>query len=271
MAAAARTSAQSVRSAGKVSSRPCERATHGSPRTSTRPSPRPSCTYQGPNAGPRSAASAAGSAAASSATVCRPRSASFAAVLAPMPQSARVGRCPITSAQFCAVRVNRPPGLPNSVAIFARSRLSPIPTAQVRRVSAVTAAWIRLASSSAAASSATVVPTNASSHPMTSTVTPSNRRSTAMTCSDAASYAGLSAGQEHGVGAAGARGAQRHAGPDAVLPRDVGRGGDDAAPGRVPVPADHHRALRQLRAPQDLDRRDELVEIDVQHPVHGAA
>ena len=129
-----------------------------------------------------------------------PRSASFAAVFAPMPHSARVGRCPITSTQFSAVSVNRPPGLPNSVAILARSRLSPIPTAQVSRVSAATAAWIRCASSSAAAASATVAPTNASSQPITSTVTPAKPRSTAMTRSDAASYAGLSAGRNTASG-----------------------------------------------------------------------
>ena len=107
-----------------------------------------------------------------------------------MPHSARVGRWPITSVQFCAVRVNRPPGLPNSVAIFARSRLSPIPTAHDRRVFARTAAWIRWARSFAATSadsSGTVAPTNASSQPITSTVTSSKPRSTAMTSSDAAS------------------------------------------------------------------------------------
>ena len=135
-------------------------------------------------------------------TVCSPRSASFAAVLAPMPHSARVGRWPITSAQFSAVSVNRPPGLPNSVAILARSRLSPIPTAQDSRVSAATAAWIRRARSSAASSSATVAPTNASSQPMHLDASTPGRtpRSTAMTCSDAASYAGLSAGRNTASG-----------------------------------------------------------------------
>ena len=77
--------------------------------------------------------------------------------------------------------------------------LSPIPTAHVSRVAAATAPWIRCASSSAG-SSATVAPTNASSQPSTSTVTPAKSRSTAMTRSDAASYAALSAGRNTASG-----------------------------------------------------------------------
>ena len=117
-----------------------------------------------------------------------------------MPHSALVGRWSMTSDQFSAVRVKRPPGLPNSVAILARRRLSPIPTAHDRWVRVRTASWILAANASASAGPSTVAPTNASSQPMTSTTTPSMLRSTAMTSADAASYAGLSAGRNTASG-----------------------------------------------------------------------
>ena len=54
--------------------------------------------------------------------------------------------------------------------------------------------------------------------------------------------------------------------PDAERPRLVGRGGHHPALGRVAAAADDHRQAGQLGAAQHLDRGDELVEVDVQHP-----
>ena len=77
-----------------------------------------------------------------------------------------------------------PPGLANPVAVLACSLVSPMPTAQLRPVSASTAALHvpgeRLGVVGARR------PTKASSHPHTSTTT-GNDRSVAMTRADAAS------------------------------------------------------------------------------------
>jgi len=52
----------------------------------------------------------------------------------------------------------------------------------------------------------------------------------------------------------------------AVGARLVGGGADDAALDRVAVATDDDPASPQLRMVQHLDRCDELVEVDVQHP-----
>ena len=98
-----------------------------------------------------------------------------------------------------------PAGLPNSVAILARTLLSPMPTEQCSRVSRRTASCARRASASG---SSVRAPRNASSHPSTSTTTPSDR-SVAITWSEAASYAGRVDGQEHRVGQLAGRDPQR--------------------------------------------------------------
>ena len=75
-----------------------------------------------------------------------------------------------------------------------------MPTQQVRRVCVRTASRIRRASPSG---SVVAAPTNASSHPITSTTVPSigpKLRRTAITSSDAASYAALSAGRKTASG-----------------------------------------------------------------------
>ena len=75
-----------------------------------------------------------------------------------------------------------------------------MPTQQVSRVRLCTSSRIRCATSTA---SSVVRPTNASSHPSTSTTAPSvgpKLRSTAITSSDAASYAALSAGRKTASG-----------------------------------------------------------------------
>ena len=56
----------------------------------------------------------------------------------------------------------------------------------------------------------------------------------------------------------------------AVSARLVGRGGHDAALGRVPVAADHHGPPAQLGMPQHLNGSDELVEVHMQDPIPHA-
>ena len=112
---------------------------------------------------------------------------------------------------------------------------------------------------------------NASSQPRTSTTTGrpphSSDRSVPITAAEASSYASRSTGRNTASGALAGRDPQRHAGADAVLPRLVGRRRHHAALGRVAVAADDHRQAGELGPAQHLDRGDELVEVDVQHPV----
>jgi hypothetical protein len=53
---------------------------------------------------------------------------------------------------------------------------------------------------------------------------------------------------------------------DAELARLVGGRADDAPLGGIAVAADHDRLSPELRPSQHLDGREELVEVDVQHP-----
>ena len=55
-----------------------------------------------------------------------------------------------------------------------------------------------------------------------------------------------------------------------MLPGLVGRGAHHAALGRVAVTAHHDGPPAQFGMPQHLDRRDELVEVHVQHPARHA-
>jgi len=55
-----------------------------------------------------------------------------------------------------------------------------------------------------------------------------------------------------------------------ALPGLVGGRRDNTALGRIAVSADDHREAPQLRMPQHLDRRDELIEVDVQDPTGTA-
>ena len=102
----------------------------------------------------------------------------------PTPHRSPVGRSPITSNQFSRVSRNVPRGLPNSVAIFARTLVSPMPTVQCRRVAASTSAWMRRATTSGSSAS---TPTKASSQPSTSTTAPGTARRVSMTTAEAAS------------------------------------------------------------------------------------
>ena len=97
--------------------------------------------------------------------------------------------------------------MPNSVAILARSLLSPIPTEQCSRVAASTRSRITAANATGSASSP-VAPapaaTNASSQPSTSTTTGrpphSSERSVSITPAEASSYAAWSAGRNTASG-----------------------------------------------------------------------
>jgi hypothetical protein len=53
----------------------------------------------------------------------------------------------------------------------------------------------------------------------------------------------------------------------AVFAGFIGGGADHAASGRVAITADDHWAPAELGTAQQLDSRDELVQVDVQHPV----
>ena len=80
--------------------------------------------------------------------------------------------------------------------------------------------------------------------------------------------------QEHRVGRRAEPprgGAQRQPRVHAVLAGLVRRRADHAPLGRVAVAAHHHRPPAQLGVAQHLDRRDELVEVHVQHPAPHAS
>ena len=113
-----------------------------------------------------------------------PIASSRAPILVPTPHSAVVGRSPITSIQLSRVSWKVPCGLPKSVAILARTRVSPMPTEQWRSVAASTAAWMLRA---VATGSSVSIPTKASSQPSTSTTAPGVARSVSITLADAAS------------------------------------------------------------------------------------
>ena len=73
--------------------------------------------------------------------------------------------------------------------------------------------------------------------------------------------------QHHGGGADQAAGLMhRHRRPGAVHPGLVAGAGDHAASAQ---PADEHRASAQRRAGQLLDRREERVHVEVQHPARS--
>jgi hypothetical protein len=78
--------------------------------------------------------------------------------------------------------------------------------------------------------------------------------------------AAASAGKFGPVGAAARRQPQRDARVHAELACLVRRGRDHRPLGRVAASADDHGLSGQRRVPQHLDRGDELVEVDVEHP-----
>ena len=73
--------------------------------------------------------------------------------------------------------------------------------------------------------------------------------------------------QEHRVGRAPLGQLERQPAADAVRAGLVGRRRHHRPLGRVAPPADHHGQPDQLRAAQQLDGDEELVHVDVEHPV----
>ena len=72
---------------------------------------------------------------------------------------------------------------------------------------------------------------------------------------------------EDGLRAQLVRGAQRHGGVDAELPRRVGGSGDDAA--LVGTPADDHGLVLERGIVELFHRDEERVHIDVEDGLHG--
>ena len=90
----------------------------------------------------------------------------------------------MTSSQVSRVSRKVPCGLPKSVAILARTRVSPMPTEQCSPVASRTP---RLDLSGGRLRVVGVTPTNASSQPSTSTTAPGGPRRVCITRADAAS------------------------------------------------------------------------------------
>ena len=90
--------------------------------------------------GPNAATSGSSSVPARTATVRMPIPSSRLEIFEPTPHRAVVGRSPMTSIQLSRVSSKTPCGLPKSVAILARTNVSPMPTEQWRPVAPSTAA-----------------------------------------------------------------------------------------------------------------------------------
>ncbi len=151
----------------------------------------------GPVFGPNSAISGSSGDIARSCTVLMPIAASRCWIRLPMPQRSLVDFSPITANQLSRVSRNIPRGLPNSVAILARTLVSPMPTEQCSSVAASTSACTVRATCSGSSVS---MPMNASSQPSTSTTAPGIARRVVITTADAASYAGPSTGSSTASG-----------------------------------------------------------------------
>ena len=268
-ATSAATSSGSVRSRWNVCSRLRPLAVHPSGCTLAEPSPRPRLASHGPVDGPKRSASVPSSAVASWPTVRIPSSASLAAVLDPMPHS--------------------------SVVASPCMRLVPA----VRREHEHAA---RLAEPARELGLQAVVPdpdrapqVRAFEHPLLDPlrerlgivgrdgqerlVPP---RDLDLGVERSQRVHDLAAGgevrarvdrEEDRVGVALVRGSERHRAPDPERARLVARGRDHPALARIAVAADDDRPALELGATEPFDRRDELVEIEVEHeaPSHGAS
>ena len=191
-----------------------------------------------------------------------------------MPHSASVGRSPITSNQFV---VGQLPGAAR-LAEVGRDLGPQLVVADPDRAVQPGRREHRGAGSRSAKSRGSPrspwpgpAARNASSQPSTSSTTgtppQSSDRSVAITCRRRLVVRRPVDRQEDRVGALAQRDPQRHARADAELPGGVRRGRHHAALGRVAAAADDDRQPLELGVPQDLDGRDELVEVDVQHPL----
>src|SRR5580700_7198844 len=254
-------SARSVMSRGKVTTWLRERGTQGSELTVSSPPPLASSNNHRPVRGPNVDVSSSASACANCHTVAISSPASFFVVFGPTPHSASTARSPITSIQFNSVRVYTPAGFANPVATLARCLLSLIPTEHDKPVAEEMT--VRTCSASSPGSS-TSAPRYASSQPQTSSGWPRSR-SSAITCSEAASYAAGSDGRK--VASGQRRAAQRHPRVDTEFAGFVRRAGDDLARfGRVAAASDNDWQPDQFGVTPQFDRRQKLVEVDVQDP-----
>ena len=229
--------------------------------------PRPSRPMCGPVLGPNSATSGSSGVSASWRTVSMPRPARRSEIRLPMPQSSLVGRSPITANQLSRVSRNIPRGLPNSVAILARTLVSPMPTEQCSLVASEHVGLDR------AGDRLRVVGLDADER----LVPAEHLDDRAGDRAQGVHHDGrgrvvrrLVDRQQHGLGARRTAILQRHPRPDPELAGLVGRRRDHAALGRVAAAADDHRQPGQLGATEDLHRRDELVHVDMEHPAGHA-
>ena len=244
--------------------------------------PRPSCTYHGPIAGPRSAASAAGSAAASSRTVCRPRSASLWAVLAPMPHSARVGRSrhhlvPVGGGQAERAgsrRVAAPVFRPVDGRGAARlAELRGDLRAEQVVADAHRAREARPVEDGALHGARPAPPGRRSARRGRPRPSPSPRppRPGTRAASPSPPRTPLRSGRCRPAGTPRRGSASPRSAtacrPDAVLARRVRGRGDHRRAGSGHLRPRRRRAGRQLGVAQDLHGGEELVQVDVQHPV----
>ena len=175
----------------------------------------------------------------------------------------RVGRrSPMTSNHVSSVSRKTPAGLPKPVASLACSLFCPMPTVQSRSVASRTRRWMSRAIGLGIVGS---MPRNASSQPSTSTTASSSSQRGHH--SRGRRVVGVAIDrQEHRLRTPSRRRTKRQTRVNAELPGLVGRRADDAPLRRIAVAADDDRPAAQLRTAQHLDRGDELVQVDVQHP-----
>ena len=186
----------------------------------------------------------------------------------PMPHRSVTGRGPMTAIQFADDSRNTlsVDAFAKPVAIFARSLVSPMPTAQVSRVWARTRALTLLGQTLGigdAGPEHRLVPA-----PDLDGMTERAQRRHHLGAGRV--VGGMVRGQEHRLRALPVRPRQRHPGVHPEGPCLVRRGGHHLPwSGGISVAADHHRQPAQLRAATDLHRRQERVQVDVQDPRFG--
>ena len=202
---------------------------------------------------------------ANSATVRMPRPASRLEIFVPTPHRSIVGRAPITSSQLSAVSRKTPRGLPKPVATFARTSVSPMPTLQCSAVRSSTAlcsvARVRLRVVGGDADERLIPAEHLHDGAgLGAQRRPSPRRTPRCT------PRGRPGGSPHPAPSA------RRSAAASPSPTPNSRASYDAVETTArsvgsPRPPTITGLPGELRMPQHLDRRDELVEVDVQHPL----
>ena len=261
-------SARSVRSRAKVTTWLRERGTHGAALTSVSPPPLASSNSHRPVRGPNVDVSSSASVRASCPTVVISRAASFFAVFGPTPQSASTGRSAITDIQFASVRAKTPAGFAKPVATLARCLLSLMPTEQDSPVSDRT--MVRICSATSVGSASPGWQPEVRLVPAPHLDGMSQVAQQAHHLVGRRVVGGRIRRQEGGPrvwGTAAGGAAQRHARVHAELAGLIRGAGDDLARfGRIAVAADDDRQPDQFGVAAQFDRRQKLVEVDVQDP-----